>query len=80
MFRKLFLDHPAEVGETYPEHFTVAASFGFAMIVGGVGALLHAFIPAICKSTGSRTISRLHARLVKARGATRDARTIEWMI
>lgn len=80
MFRKLFLDHPAEVGETYPEHFSVAASFGMAMIFGGLAALLHAFIPAMCKSTGSHTINRLHARLVKARGATRDARSIEWMI
>lgn len=80
MFRKLFLDHPAEVGETYREHFGVAGSFGVAMILGGLGALLHALVPLVCKTTGSRTINRLHKRIVDARAANRDARTIEWMI
>jgi Family of unknown function (DUF6356) len=80
MFRKLFLDHPAEVGETYGEHFGVASSFGITMILGGFGALLHAFIPRFCKTSGSTTINRLHQRIVESRGATRDARTIEWMI
>ncbi len=46
MFRKLFLDHPAEVGESYREHFGVASSFGVIMIIGGLGAIVHAFIPA----------------------------------
>jgi hypothetical protein len=51
-----------------------------AMIIGGIGAMLHAFVPAWCKTTGSTTINRLHKRIVDARGANRDARTIEWMI
>lgn len=80
MFRKLFLDHPAEVGESYREHFGVASSFGIIMIIGGLAAIVHAFIPAWCKTTGSTTINRLHKRIVDARGAHRDARTIEWMI
>jgi Family of unknown function (DUF6356) len=80
MFRKLFLNHPAEVGESYREHFGVASSFGMAMIIGGLGAMVHAIIPAFCKTTGSTTINRLHKRIVAARGSDRDARTIEWMI
>ncbi|WP_374204801.1 DUF6356 family protein, partial [Aeromicrobium fastidiosum] len=28
MFRRLFLDHPATVGESYAEHFGVAGRFG----------------------------------------------------
>lgn len=80
MFRKLFLDHPATVGETYTEHFGVASSVGFAMIRGGLGALVHAVIPAFCKNTGSTTIDRLHARIVESRAAVRDAQTIEWNI
>ena len=39
MFRRLFLDHPASVGESYGEHFRVASSFGWAMLVGARGAL-----------------------------------------
>lgn len=80
MFRKIFLDHPASVGEGYGEHFGVAASFGVAMIVGGLGAMLHAFVPALCRTTGSTTINALHRRIVASRGADRDARTIEWII
>ena len=80
MFRKLFLDHPAEVGESYKQHFIVASGFAVTMIIGGLGALIHAFIPAWCKTTGSTTINRLHKRIVDARGANRDARTIEWII
>ena len=80
MFRKLFLDHPAQVGETYVQHFIVASSFGLIMLWGGLGALVHAVLPAFCKTTGSTTINRLHARIVKARGENRDARTIEWII
>jgi hypothetical protein len=80
MLRKLFLDHPAEVGENYAQHFGVAARFGWTMIIGGLGAILHAFIPALCKTTGSRTTKKLHDRLVKSRVAARDAGSIEWMI
>ena len=46
MFRRLFLDHPATVGESYAEHFGVASRFGLTMIKGGLGALVHAVVPA----------------------------------
>ena len=65
MIRRLFLDHPASVDETYGEHFRVAAGFGAAMLLGGLGALLHAFVPAVCKRTGSSTVKRLHAKLTR---------------
>ncbi|MFA5988298.1 MAG: DUF6356 family protein [Sphingomonas sp.] len=73
MIRRLFLDHPASVGEGYAEHFGVAAGFGAAMMLGGAGALLHAIFPFLCKSTGSDTITRLHATLVAKRAAKREA-------
>jgi hypothetical protein len=63
MFRRLFFDHPASVGESYGEHFGVAARFGAAMLVGALGAFVHALIPAFCKRTGSNTVKRLHAQL-----------------
>ncbi len=61
MFAKLFTDHPASVGESYVEHFGVAGRFGARMIVGGLGATLHACVPALCKTCGSRTVDALHA-------------------
>lgn len=84
MFRRLFLDHPASVGESYTEHFRVAGGFGAAMIVGGFGALLHAFLPFVCQTRGSDTINTLHARLVAKRDAKRAAitqmKTVDYII
>lgn len=84
MFRRLFLDHPASVGESYTEHFGVATSFGAKMIAGGVGAVIHGFLPFACKTTGSRTVAELHARMVAKRTAVRDAqtqlKTVEYII
>jgi hypothetical protein len=84
MFAKLFTDHPASVGESYLEHFGVASRFGAKMIVGGAGALLHALVPALCKTTGSRTIAGLHAEMVAKRNAARAAqtqlKTVEYII
>ena len=59
-----FTKHPEEVGETYTEHFAVATGFGTAMILGGLACWVHAVLPFLCTSTGSRTIRRLHERLV----------------
>ena len=42
MFRRLFLDHPKSVGESYGQHFGVAARFGFKMMWGGARCALHA--------------------------------------
>ena len=75
MFRRLFLDHPESVGESYAEHFRVASGFGVTMIVGGLGAVLHAFLHFVCKTRGSDTINALHARMVAKRDAKRAATT-----
>jgi hypothetical protein len=76
MLKKLFLDHPADVGESYAEHAREASGYGVAMIAAGFACLVHAAVPALFKSKGSETIKTLNARLVRKRGAKRDA-TIE---
>jgi len=48
MFNRLFVDHPKSVDESYGAHFGVASRFGFAMIWGGMKALVHAVIPGLC--------------------------------
>jgi len=65
MFRRLFLEHPASVDESYGEHFRVAAGFGIALLIGALGAFVHALVPAFCQRTGSTTVKKLHARLTK---------------
>ena len=80
MIRRIFLDHPRTVGESYTEHFGVAAGFGAVMIWGGLKAVAHAFVPSICKTSGSDTVRSLHAKLVEKRAATAQMHTVEWMI
>jgi Family of unknown function (DUF6356) len=84
MFRKLFLDHPKDVGEGYFEHLGVAGRFGLTMMWGGVLAIVHAVFPALCKTGASETIAKLHKTMVEKRGAKRDATvemlSVEWVI
>jgi len=84
MFRRLFLDHPASVGERYAEHFGVATRFGAIMIVGGVAAVIHGILPFAFKTTGSRTVTRLNREIAEKRAATAAAteqvKTVEYVI
>ena len=63
MRRRLFLDHPASLGETYPQHLRAASQVGVTLIATGLACLAHALVPATFETTGSRTIRRLHAAL-----------------
>lgn len=84
MIRRLFLDHPASVGEGYAEHMGVASRFGIRMIGGGVGCLIHAVLPFAFKTRGSDTVTALHRDLVAKRTARRAAQaqmtTVEYVI
>jgi len=73
VFNRLFIDHPKTVDETYLEHLRFAANFGLRMIYGGCGAIVHALVPGLCKTTGSRTIGTLNDIVVEHREAKRSA-------
>ncbi len=75
-----FTEHPASVGESYPEHLRVATGFGVRMIAGGVAAVLHGVFPFLFKTTGSRTIEALHGRIVAKRGDAVQQRSVEFII
>jgi hypothetical protein len=62
-----FTDHPRAVGETYLEHGRVAGSVGFKMIGAGLACLVHAVLPFLFVTTGSRTILALHAKVTAGR-------------
>jgi hypothetical protein len=67
MFRRLFLDHPASVGETYFEHMGTALGFARAMLGAGLACAVHAVLPTLFTRTGSSTIENLHHRMVESR-------------
>lgn len=84
MLRRLFLDHPASVGESYAEHFGVASRFGWRLTRGGLQCLAHAVLPFAFKTAGSDTVRELHDQLVAKRAAVRAAQaqmtTVEYVI
>ncbi|MBJ7253599.1 MAG: hypothetical protein JHD25_02340 [Sphingomonadaceae bacterium] len=84
MFKRLFVDHPKSVDENYVEHFGVASSFGFAMIWGGMKALVHAVIPGLCITSGSDTVKRLNHIMVEQRRSkgqdVTQMMTVDWVI
>ena len=57
--------HLREAGESYGQHFSVAAGFGLRMIGGGLACLVHAVLPFLFERTGSETVRGLNATLCK---------------
>ncbi|WP_033923195.1 DUF6356 family protein [Sphingomonas sp. 37zxx] len=75
MFDRLFIDHPADVGETYFAHLRTASWFAGTMLLAGLACFVHALVPGLFVKTGSTAIGRLHDRMVVNRRST--ARTPE---
>jgi hypothetical protein len=65
--KNLFTSHPASVGETYFEHLRVAAVFGVRLFIAGIACCIHAVLPWLFVTTGSRAVTRLHASMVLSR-------------
>jgi hypothetical protein len=70
-----FTEHPASVGESYTEHFRVAAHFARCLTKAAGAAAVHAVVPSMCKTTASECIRDLYAEMNSgARGhASADA-------
>jgi hypothetical protein len=60
-----FTRHPAEIGESYGEHFQSASSFGLRMMLGGIACMIHAVFPFWFSDTASRTMDALHRRMTR---------------
>ena len=56
MFRRLFVDHPREVGEHYFEHMAASSRFGFKLLRLAACAFTHAVVPGLFKTTVSDEI------------------------
>ena len=63
MIRRLFVDHPRSVNESYFEHMAMAGGFGWAMLRASGACFVHALVPGLCEKTGSTIIRQLHARM-----------------
>jgi len=67
MIDRLFLDHPRAVGESYGAHFRAAAGVSARLFVASLKCLVHALIPALCKTDGSDAIIGLHREIAPRR-------------
>jgi hypothetical protein len=63
-----FTKHPREIGESYGGHMVNASAFGLRMLAGGLGVMVHAVFPFLFVNTGSRTMEKLHRRMVGRAG------------
>jgi hypothetical protein len=62
-----FKEHPASVGETYPQHFRSATGFALRLLLAGGACMIHAVLPCFFERTGSRMVAALHQRMITAR-------------
>lgn len=68
--RQYFTEHPESVGETYGEHFRVAAGFAGSLALAAAAAAVHAVIPCRCTKTARIRIMAMHEQMTTgARGA-----------
>lgn len=60
-------EHLNMVDESYFQHMGFAISVGSKMIIGGLMAILHAFIPSLFQTSASDCIKELHNIITKKR-------------
>ena len=74
--RRLFLDHPASVEETYTEHFGAAMKYSVRLAGASMAAAIHALVPGLCCTTASQKINDLHDEM-SARRALAEANSAD---
>jgi hypothetical protein len=67
LFEACFRAHPRSVGETWTQHCAVALAFAALLARAALACLVHALVPALFKSTGSRLVGELNARMLRSR-------------
>ena len=59
----VFTRHPASVGQTWVQHGRFALSVSWTLTLAALAAVVHAVVPALCETTASRAVDRLHAQI-----------------
>ncbi len=70
LWRKMFVEHPLSVNETYAQHMGQAFRFSGLLLIGGLACLVHGLLPGLFVRTGSGIVARLHDRMVANRDRT----------
>ena len=67
LWKKMFVEHPRSVHESYLEHLIQAFSFSFLMLMGAIACFIHALVPGLFTRSGSLIIQDLFDRMVQNR-------------
>jgi hypothetical protein len=67
MFQRLFITHPASVGEGYFEHLRSSLGTAGKLARASAACVVHAIVPGLCKTTGSTAIMELHSKIYPRR-------------
>ena len=65
--KRLFMEHPASVGENYSQHLGSAWYFAWQMSLGAAACLLHGIFPFLFETSGSQRVGHLHDRMIMNR-------------
>lgn len=64
-FKKIFFDHPAEIGEGYFEHQKNAFRISIKLLKLSMIVTIHAIFPCLFTDTGSENIKKLNNKLIE---------------
>lgn len=67
MIRRLMIDHPASVGESYFEHMRASLTVAARLAAAAAGCVVHAIVPGWCTTAGSNAILKLHSEIYPRR-------------
>lgn len=62
-FKKIFFDHPAEIGEGYFEHQKNAFGISIKLLKLSMIVTIHAIFPCLFTDTASENIKKLNNKL-----------------
>ena len=62
MIKRVFLNHPASVDESYLQHAIFAGRFATRLMAAALAASIHAIIPSLFEKTASRIVADLYHR------------------
>jgi hypothetical protein len=62
---RLFLEHPRSLGMSWAGHGVGAVAIGVRLVGAGCACLVHAVVPGMFTQTAGKTITDMHAHMVK---------------
>ena len=73
IFKRSFLKHPQDAGETYLSHLWFTARMALWFVLIGLAIILHGIFPFLFTSTASSEIRKINAILKRRVSATQES-------